>query len=252
MSMLDNANWHKRFLQQAGWTRNLRNYLLGKIELHENADILDVGCGTGALFVDFEHRQDTYIGLDLDYNRLAYAQAHFVDTNLICAKGEKMPLRNRSFDLVFCHYLLLWIQHPAQLLKEMCRVSRKGGIVAAFSEPDYQARVDHPEVFQKLGQLQNHSLQEQGVNLSIGRQLNQLFHQAGLVDVHNGVLGGEWSNDPQSKLSFEGEWEMLIHDLSAYLTAAEINAYKDDAQEAWLTGNQTLFIPTFYAYGRTP
>lgn len=99
--MLDNANWHKRFLQQAGWTRNLRNYLLNQIELPENADILDVGCGTGALFLDFEPRHDTYIGLDLDHNRLTYAQAHFADTNLICAKGEKMPLRNRSFDLVF-------------------------------------------------------------------------------------------------------------------------------------------------------
>lgn len=250
--MLDNAIWHKRFLEQAGWTRNLRSFLLDKIELPENADILDVGCGTGALSMDFEPYQGTYTGLDLDHNRLAYAHTHFADTNLICAKGENMPLRNQSFDLVFCHYLLLWIQHPAQLLKEMSRISRKGGIVAAFSEPDYLARVDHPGVLHKIGQLQNHSLQEQGVNLSIGRQLNQLFHQAGLVDVHNGVLGGEWSNDPQSTLSFESEWEMIVYDLSTYLTTAEINAYKDDAQEAWLTGNKTLFIPTFYAYGRTP
>ena len=102
--MLDNAIWHKRFLEQAGWTRNLRSFLLDKIELPKNADILDVGCGTGALFIDFEPYQGTYTGLDLDYNRLAYAHAHFADANLICAEGENMTFRTRSFDLVFCQY----------------------------------------------------------------------------------------------------------------------------------------------------
>jgi ubiquinone/menaquinone biosynthesis C-methylase UbiE len=42
-------NWHNRFLQQAGWTRDLRTYLFAQAGIERARRVLEVGCGTGAV-----------------------------------------------------------------------------------------------------------------------------------------------------------------------------------------------------------
>ena len=39
----------------------------------------------------------------------------------------RCPFTNASFDLTFCHYLLLWLKDPLSAIKEMKRVTRPGG-----------------------------------------------------------------------------------------------------------------------------
>jgi cyclopropane fatty-acyl-phospholipid synthase-like methyltransferase len=43
------VDWHARYLQQARWTRPLREYLYGKAGVDSARRVLEVGCGTGAL-----------------------------------------------------------------------------------------------------------------------------------------------------------------------------------------------------------
>ena len=42
-------DWHKRFVQQAGWTSELRNYLFKRAGLPAARRVLEVGCGSGAI-----------------------------------------------------------------------------------------------------------------------------------------------------------------------------------------------------------
>lgn len=245
---MKNIAWHTRFKQQAGWTRNLRKHLISRFDLPPNPRIMDVGSGTGALLAEQVSLSDEVFGLDKDINALWFSKAENSTVHLINADANRMPLPDDYFDLTFCHYLLMWISDPNKVVKEMARITRPGGFVVAYAEPDYQARIDHPEIFQKLGQLQNHSLQFQGVNLTIGRQLGQIFSNAGLNDVRSGVLAGEWTE--QSNEDFESEWAVIAYDLGGLVTPEKILEIRQDAHQAWMAGSITLYIPTLYAFGQ--
>jgi len=80
------------------------------------------------------------------------------------------------------------------MLKEMKRVTKPGKYVIAFAEPDYLARIDYPEVFQKIGEVQNRSLAFQGADLSLGRRIKELFLEAGLMNINGGSLAASWGN----------------------------------------------------------
>ena len=49
-------DWHARYVQQARWTNQLRHYLYRKAGLRDGQQILEVGCGTGAVLGDFHRR----------------------------------------------------------------------------------------------------------------------------------------------------------------------------------------------------
>jgi len=241
------ADWHKHFAQQAGWTTRVRQYLLNRSNLPGDSNVLEVGCGSGALLSDPLFDGYDMVGLDLDLDRLAYCRELISGQKLIGGDGYKLPLKDGSFDLVYCHYLLLWCKDPLAILKEMVRVCRPGGYVMCFGEPDYSSRIDYPEVYQKLGRLQNHSLEFQGVNLAIGRQMGDLCVSSGLSQVNIGVIGFERMK--QSMEDFENEWELIAYDLGGLVPLDDILELRAEAKTLWMEGRSTLFIPTFYAFG---
>jgi len=191
-------------------------------------------------------------GIDINGEYLSYAKQHLSEPGLIQADAHSLPIAEHSFDLSFCHFLLLWVSKPEQVLKEMARVTRRGGIVLALAEPDHGSRIDFPAELSILGKWQMGSLHQQGANPCLGRQLRALFSNSGLVDVEAGVLGGEWSSKFAAG-DFESEWDTLRSDLatdngklSRLPTLHEIDSV------ARQRGERILFVPTFYAWGRVP
>lgn len=241
------AEWHNRYLLQAGWTRNLRNFILNKLGIQSGHKLLEVGSGTGALIPDFRNLHAKPFSLDIDFQRMVFARKALKDLPGICANGVNIPFAENSFDFSVCHYLLLWTSDPLAILREMVRVTKKGGAVIAFAEPDYSSRIDFPDVFDYIGHLQNNSLQFQGIDLKMGRKLGNLFRQCGLESVKLGLLAGEW-REP-NEVMFDAEWDMIAWDLGGIVPVDEILALKEKAKTSWLTGEATVFIPTFYAYG---
>ena len=143
-------NWHTRYAQQAEWTRNLRTYIFNKIQLNASSRVLEVGCGTGAILSELPTHLSLH-GLDIDPGALAQCQSHVPSASLIRANALQLPYPDNSFDVVYCHFLLLWVSYPMRALLEMKRVTKKGGHIIAFAEPDYRARVDKPEELVQLG-----------------------------------------------------------------------------------------------------
>ena len=62
--------WHKRFVQQAAWTRELRLYLFKRAGMPVARRVLEVGCGTGAILSGLTTRAVVH-GLDRELARLA-------------------------------------------------------------------------------------------------------------------------------------------------------------------------------------
>ncbi|QNU67068.1 methyltransferase domain-containing protein [Ruminiclostridium herbifermentans] len=106
--------------------------------------VLDVGCGTGFMTeILAKHlKAENVIGVDLNEQSLGIAKKRLVDLKLDKIQYQKgniheLEFEDNSFDLVFCHYVLVDCQKPDKVLSEMFRVAKLGATVCCI-EPIYQ------------------------------------------------------------------------------------------------------------------
>jgi SAM-dependent methyltransferase len=94
---------------------------------------LDVGCGPGALTARLVERLgvDAVTGLDPSASFVAAARARFPGLDVREAKAEALPFADDSFDAVLAQLVVHFMNDPVTGLREMGRVARPGGIVAA-------------------------------------------------------------------------------------------------------------------------
>lgn len=237
-------DWYKRFRIQSIWTKNIRTHLLNRIGHSNSERVLEIGCGTGAVLQDFcEMGCQHLFGLDNHFRSLIYAGGIVKQGNFINGNAFHLPFRTASFELTYCHYLLLWLKKPINALMEMARVTKPHGYVFAFAEPDYASRIVYPIEFESFSKLQNDSLLQQGADISIGKRLKSLFLNTGLMDISTGIIGAEWKYENESRSS---EFLMMKNDLN------RINPSFDDNQLKLLMKRKDFinFVPTFYACGR--
>jgi ubiquinone/menaquinone biosynthesis C-methylase UbiE len=240
-------NWHTRYSQQAQWTRDLRDYIFEKIDLNEAQHVLEVGCGTGAILSELPNTSSKY-GLDIDPAALAECHVNAPDAFLIRGNALQLPYPGNSFDIVYSHFLLLWVGDPLQALLEMKRVARSDGYVIAFAEPDYSSRIDEPRELIPLGRWQTEALARQGADPSLGARLAELFFQAEIPIVETGTIQGQ-SNEPSSE-EWELEWAVIEADLMGWHADADIQNMKRLDRQARERGIRRLHVPTHFAWGR--
>lgn len=240
-------DWHQRFKIQAKWTTELRNYLFDVASINKSMRILDIGCGTGAILQDLNNNSQIH-GLDISYKRLQFAKNNVRKAKFTMGNALALPYKDKSFDIAYCHYLLLWVSNPQKVLKEFKRVTKPGGHIIAIAEPDYSERIDKPISLAKLGELQTQSLIKQGANPNIGKDLKPLFNNLGLSGIESGILNQDNTGD-FSKDTWESEWLVLTHDLNNLSELFQLEEFKKIDLEAWISGKRKLFIPTHYAIG---
>ncbi len=240
-------DWHARYIQQAGWTAQLRAFLFNQANLPAARRILEIGCGTGAVLNDFGSRSGLH-GLDIDLAALGQAGLHVPSVMLTCADAVSLPYAQSVFDAVYCHYTLLWLEHPFNALLEMRRVTRPGGSLLALAEPDYGGRVDYPDKLAELGHWQADSLKMQGADPQIGRKLAAIFSHAGLKNVQIGVIGAQWQSSLSAR-NLDLEWKTLSSDLAGHVATDQLEGMRNLDEIAWAQGERVLYVPTFYAWG---
>jgi ubiquinone/menaquinone biosynthesis C-methylase UbiE len=152
---------------------------------------LEIGAGTGAIAGELTGGiPGTVFALDIDSHLCRHGSKNAPRARWLCADAHAVPLRTSSFDIVAFHYVLLWLEDPAQALAEAMRVTRPGGWILALAEPDHASRLDFPEPLGRLGERQTEALATEGADVRMGRKLRSLFSAAGLGEVTAGVLGG--------------------------------------------------------------
>lgn len=243
-------DWHLRFLQQARWTAQLRAYLIQKAGIQPHHRVLEVGCGGGAVLQDFS-AGSRVMGLDIDFSSLLIARYLIPSASLLCSDGHRLPLSSQSVDFSICHYFLMWV-NGGEVLKEMRRITRRGGAIIAMAEPDYGGRIDHPPALSAIGHYQTQSLRDQGADPTTGRKIRGWFRDAGLINIESGVMAAQWANDQTYPQDLDMEWAVIRSDLQGYLAPEEIEALEKADRHAWLEGTRILFVPTFYAIGFVP
>ncbi|MCC6301088.1 MAG: methyltransferase domain-containing protein [Anaerolineales bacterium] len=241
-------DWHKRYLQQADWTRPLRAYLFEQAGIKTAQRILEVGCGTGAVLASIESPASLH-GLDIEPASLSECRLHAPSASLTCGDGLALPYTDHSFDIVYCHFFLLWTRAPLQAVLEMKRVTRRGGHILALAEPDYAARVDKPDELKILGERQAESLKRQGADPGFGARLAEVFFQAGIKLHETGPI--QTVRKEPSAEELEIEWEVIRSDLAGTVDEAEIQKLKSLDALARRRGERVLHVPTYFAWGQT-
>ena len=100
--------------------------------------IVDVATGTAGVALQLADRTDAQIiGLDITLAMLRQGQEVVARRGgedrirLVLARAEQLPFPDASFDALTFTYLLRYVDDPAATLRELARVVRPGGRIAA-------------------------------------------------------------------------------------------------------------------------
>jgi SAM-dependent methyltransferase len=141
---------HESVLKSHTW-RTIENsaaYLADR--LTPGLSLLDVGCGPGTITVEFADRlaPGRVVGLDASAEVIAQAAALGADRpNLEFVVGDAyaLPFADDTFDIAHAHQTLQHVADPVAVLRELRRVTKPGGIVAA-RDVDYAGTMWYPEL----------------------------------------------------------------------------------------------------------
>jgi len=152
-------------------------------------DVVDFGCGTGVLMADIARLFPTcrITGVELSPDQLRQAEMRLGDVetaSLRQADVSASGLADRSFDVVYCRYLLEHIADPVGVAREMMRVARPGGIVAV-QENDLHNVLYYPEIegWEEIHRQFCLLQQQLGGDPYIGRKLFDIFEKAGAARI---------------------------------------------------------------------
>src|SRR5438270_4300541 len=95
--------------------------------------VLDVGCGPGALTAELVRRlgPDAVAAVDPSEPFVAAARQRQPGVNVQRASAERLPFEDRAFDAALAQLVVHFMADPVVGLREMARVTREHGAVAA-------------------------------------------------------------------------------------------------------------------------
>ena len=113
-----------------------------------DAAVLDVGCGPGALTEVLAARTDpsNVAAADPSEQFVAACNERVPDADIRQGSASELPWADDSFDLVVSQLVLNFLPDADAGLREMCRVTRPGGTVAACTW-DYRGRMQMLRTF---------------------------------------------------------------------------------------------------------
>ena len=132
-----NANkalWEKGdFTRIAATMRASGEALVGTLEISEGLDVLDLGCGDGTTAIPEAMLGANVLGVDIAENLVAAGNARARDLGLsnirfqVGDASQLSELADDSFDLVVSIFGAMFAPRPADVAREVVRVTRPGG-----------------------------------------------------------------------------------------------------------------------------
>lgn len=182
----------KAILHEQRTAENSAAYLLPKLQTLKRANsqlkLLDVGAGSGTISVSFAKLipEGHVTGIDVNPKIVPRARAIAEEAgieNIDFQQGSvfELPFADEVFDITVCHQVLIHIGSPWDALREMLRVTKRGGIVGV-REGDYETECLWPELpgLIKFHKLMAGVMRAGGGAPTAGRQLVSWALKAGV------------------------------------------------------------------------
>ena len=165
---------------------------------------VDVGCGPGALTALLVSRlgRDAVVAIDPSAPFIDAVHERFPGLDARVGAAEELPYADDEFDFALAQLVVQFMSDPVAALREMRRVTRPGGLVAA-SVWDYEGGGSPLSPFWRAVHETDPEHPAESGRAGVGQgQLVALFERAGLSDVREHVLTVRLSFD-----DFEELWE---------------------------------------------
>lgn len=198
--------------------------------LRPGMTVLDVGCGPGTITLGLAERVapgGRVVGIDsapaaIDAARAAAPAGAAVVFEV--ADGYALPYADATYDVVHAHQVLQHLGDPVAALREMARVAKPGGLVAA-RDADYAAMTWHPESAGMTRWLATYRAlaSANGAEPDAGRRLRGWALAAGLTDVT--ASASAWSYGTREETAWWG---------GVWADRATKSAFAEQAVEAGL------------------
>jgi SAM-dependent methyltransferase len=224
---------HESVLRSHRWrtAENSAAYLLPC--LTSGATLLDIGAGPGTITADLATRVAHVTALEVTTEALELARAEFTrrgQANVTFAVGDVHALGfpDDAFDVVHAHQVLQHVADPVAALREMRRVTKPGGIVAA-RDGDYAAFTWFPEIpeLDEWLDLYERVARGNGGEPDAGRRLLSWAHAAGFTDVT--ATSSTWCfATPDDRAWWGGMWAERVVKSAMAATALESGAATAD------------------------
>jgi ubiquinone/menaquinone biosynthesis C-methylase UbiE len=182
---------HESVLRSHRWrtAANSAGHLLP--HLRPGMSLLDVGCGPGTITADLADLlapgRVTAVeptGAALGLARAEATRRGTSNIDFAVADVHDLDLPDHSFDAVHAHQVLQHVADPVAALREMRRVCRPGGVVAA-RDSDYAAFTWFPEIpaLARWRDLYRQAAYANGGEPDAGRRLSHWARAAGFTEV---------------------------------------------------------------------
>lgn len=177
--------------QMGRWSRLLAPRFVAFAGITGGARVLDVGCGTGNLSVCLAQNPNigAVVGVDFSPIYVDYAKGHNANLRISFDVGDACELAfdDASFDHSLSMLVLQFIPEAQSAVREMRRVTRPGGTVAAATWDTRGGFVYYRMFFDTAAAIDPGAIERRAKAytrpMSRPGELTQAWRNAGLVDV---------------------------------------------------------------------
>ena len=147
--------------------------------------VLDVGCGPGALTAELVRRlgPSAVTAVDPSEPFVAAVRERHPGVTVHLAPAERLPFPDRSFDGALAQLVVHFMAEPVSGLREMTRVTRENGVVAACVWDHAGGRGPLSPFWHVARELDPDVTDESRLAGAREGHLGELFEQAGLRSV---------------------------------------------------------------------
>ena len=183
--------------------------------------LLDVGCGPGALTEELARRVGAGLvaAVDPSASFVAANRQRHPGVDVRQAPAEDLPFADGSFDAAFAQLVVHFMTDPVRGLREMRRVTRAGGTVAA-SVWDYAGGNNPIDPFWRAAHELDPALVDESLRAGArDGHLVQLFAEAGIINAQQTTLTASVQHP-----TFDAWWEVFtlgVGPAGAYLAGLD-------------------------------
>jgi ubiquinone/menaquinone biosynthesis C-methylase UbiE len=168
--------------------------------------VLDVGCGPGALTAELVRRvgAGSVTAVDPSEPFVAAARERNPGVEVQLAAAEHLPFADGAFDATVAQLVVHFMSDPVAGLREMARVTRAGGVLAACVWDHAGGQGPLSPFWEAVHQVDADAIDESRLAGTREGHLVELFVEAGLEDVEQSTLSVDVEHP-----TFEAWWELF-------------------------------------------